>query len=149
MNLKANDGDINIRSSEFDKTWYLLFILFITTGLVKDISWVQFTSKRSDDVITLRSLDFEKGLWFSFNKDYGNQIWTRWSIRDTNQVQTNVKGTDEVIIVRWRGLRKHYTTILLISVGPRINTKQITLRSDKAPSSNKRLAWFYFQFILF
>lgn len=90
MNLKANDDDINIRSSEFDETWYLLFILFIKTGLVKEISWVQFTSKRTDDVITLRLLDFEKALWFSFNKGYGNQIWTTWSVRDTNQVQTNM-----------------------------------------------------------
>lgn len=57
-------------------------------------------------VIALRSCDFHKTLSPPFSKGYNHQIWVVRLLRDTNKVQTNLKDTDDTIIVESHDFEK-------------------------------------------
>ena len=62
--------------------------------------------RATDNAILVRSCDFEKMLTSFSSDDYGLNICTERSLRDKNEIKTNLKDTDDVKMLRSWNLEK-------------------------------------------
>ena len=101
-NFKATDDVITVRSRDFGKKLYVFQKQLCSTNISIKIanenqSWTNLND--ADKVITVRLSDLEK-TYAHVNKNCYHQTWAAGRLRGIISGQTNLNGTDDVMIQR-------------------------------------------------